>query len=514
VEVSESFSERAWAGRRLWIAGVTVTVLPLAVIGSAVAGVASGRTGGSTDASAHRLDATGHFFLAAAVILAAAHLGGTLLSTLGQPRVIGEICAGLALGPSLFGRFAPGATEWLFPAPSVQLLNGLAQLGLVLFVFGVGREMAGMRLRGAATQAVLVSQASLFVPFALGTVAAVPLVDSFLGRSGSPLAFVLFLGCALSITAFPVLARILADLDIIRTRPGQLSLFAAAIGDGGSWLLLAAVLAGAHGSGTGGLLLNTAAIVVVAALFLGPVRLLLARWPGNGTRDAGSTAVAVLLVAAVTAAAALTAAIGVHQLIGALLVGLAWPRNNGKAAAVAERLTVTAKTVLLPFFFFGFGLTIDLGALGWDRPVLVTLLVLLALATVGKIGGPFLCAWLTGMEWRPALALGFLLNARGLTELVVIQIGYQAGLIDERLAGILTLVALITTALTTPLLRVIGFAPAGGRSAPPSTARQDGAHLSAPAPEPPGVVPTPSGHARGAPADGGHEAGDHRADGG
>ncbi len=238
-----------------------------------------------------------------------------------------------------------------------------------------------MRLRGAAAQAVLVSQASLFIPFALGTAAAVPLVDALVGPSGSPLAFVLFLGCALSITAFPVLARILADLDIIRSRPGQLSLFAAVIGDGGSWLLLAAVLAGAHGSGADGLLLNTAAVVVVAALFVGPVRLLLARWLGNGART-GSTAVAVLLVAAVTAAAALTAAIGGHQLIGALLVGLAWPRSSGKAAAIAERLTVTAKTVLLPFFFFlGFGLTIDLGALGWDRPVLVTHLGLLALAT-------------------------------------------------------------------------------------------------------------------------------------
>ncbi|MGC5365561.1 cation:proton antiporter [Streptomyces sp. DT24] len=512
--MSETFTERAGAGKRLWIVGVTVTVLPLAVIGFAAAGVASGRTRGSASAFTHRLDTPGHFFLAVAVILAATYLGGVLLSVLGQPRVIGEICAGLALGPSLFGHFAPDEAEWLFPAPSVQLLNGLAQLGLVLFVFGAGREMAGMRLRGAATQAVLVTQASLFVPFALGTVAAVPLVDSFLGRSGSPLAFVLFVGCALSITAFPVLARILADLDIIRTRPGQLSLFAAAIGDGGSWLLLAAVLAGVHGAGIGGLLLNTAAMVVVVSLFLGPVRLLLARWQGNGTRDAGSTAIAVLLVAAVTAAAALTAAMGFHQLIGALLVGLAWPRNNGKAAAVAERLTVTAKTVLLPFFFFGFGLTIDLGALGWNRSVLVTLLVLLALATVGKIGGPFLCAWLTGMEWRPALALGFLLNARGLTELVVIQIGYQAGLIDERLMGILTLVALVTTALTSPLLRAVGFAPAGGRSAPPSPAQQDGAHPPALAPAPLGSASSPSGHARDAPGYGGHEAGDYRADGG
>ncbi|MFJ8113611.1 cation:proton antiporter [Streptomyces sp. NPDC096132] len=497
--MSETFTERSKAGKRLWIAGVTVTVLPLAIIGFVAAGVGGGQTDGPA-APAHRLDATGHFFLAAAVILTATHLGGILLSGLGQPRVIGEICAGLALGPSLFGHSAPDAAQWLFPAPSVQLLNGLAQLGLVLFVFGVGREMAGMRLRGAATQAVLVSQASLFIPFALGTAAAVPLVDAFVGRSGSPLAFVLFLGCALSITAFPVLARILADLDIIHSRPGQLSLFAAAIGDGGSWLLLAAVLAAAHGSGTGGLLFNTAAIVVVAVVFLGPVRLLLARWLGNGAR-AGSTAVAVLLVSAVTAAAAMTAAIGVHQLIGALLVGLAWPRSNGKAAAVAERLTVTAKTVLLPFFFFGFGLTIDFGALGWDRSVLVTLLMLLALAIVGKIGGPFLCAWMTGMEWRPALALGFLLNARGLTELVVIQIGYQAGLIDERLMGILTLVALVTTALTTPLLRAIGFARVGSRPATPGTAQQDGAHR---------PLLAPSGHARVTPGDGGFEADDHR----
>ncbi|WP_162688491.1 cation:proton antiporter [Streptomyces sp. ICC4] len=234
-------------GRRFWGALAGTVLVPAAVIGGVAVHFAGGAggTGGASGAadSVPHLDTTGHFFLAVAVILAAAHLGGRIARRAGQPPVIGEICAGLALGPSLLGHFAPAATGWLFPAPSLRLLDGLAQLGLVLFVFGVGRELAGQGLRGAATQALLVSQASMLVPFAVGAVAATWLL-AFAGPRADPLSFVLFVGCALSITALPVLARILADLDLTRTEPGRLALFAAAVGDGGSWLVLTAVLAG------------------------------------------------------------------------------------------------------------------------------------------------------------------------------------------------------------------------------------------------------------------------------
>ncbi|MFG2873453.1 cation:proton antiporter [Streptomyces sp. NPDC048337] len=446
--------------RRGVAAAVAVTaVLPVAVIVATVAGLPGSDTGAG-GGSGLKLGATGHFFLACVVVLAAAYVGGALARRLGQPRVIGEIVAGLALGPSLLGNLAPGAMAWLFPAGSRAPMEGLAQLGLILFMFGVGQELAGMRLRGAATRALLVSQASVLVPFALGAVVAVPLAERYAGPHGGGIAFVLFIGSALSITAFPVLARILADLGISRTEPGRLSLFAAAVGDGAGWLVLAAILAVAHGSDPTMLLVNGLVAVAMAAVFLGPVKRLLSHW---AARDRGGAATGVLLVGGVTAAATLTAAIGVHQLIGALLVGLAWP---ARGAAVAERLTSTAKTVLLPFFFFGFGLTADLSALHWDSGTVLVFLGLLALATVGKIGGPGLCARLTGMRRRPALVLGVLLNARGLTELIVIQIGYDAGIIDARMLAILTLVALGTTVMTSPLLRLLKATGPGRRDSP------------------------------------------------
>ncbi|MET8419228.1 cation:proton antiporter domain-containing protein [Streptomyces sp. NPDC005134] len=444
--------------QRPWGALAVGGALPLAVIAVIAAVFAGDRSAGASGGtSSHGLDISGHFLLATAVILSTARLGGLLAERLRQPRVIGEICAGLALGPSLLGRLAPDAADWLFPQSAQQLLNGLAQLGLVLFMFGMGRELSGMRLRGAATQALLISQASVLVPLAVGTAAAALLLD-YAKEGVHPLAFMLFVGCALSITAVPVLARILTDLGIIRTATGRLSLFVATVGDGGSWLILAAILAGAHGTSPVSLVLNFLAAVAIMLFYLGPLRRLLVTWPTMEKDKDGSTTM-VLLVVLVTGTAALTASIGLHQLIGALLVGVAWPKGNRTAVVTAERLVSTAGSVLLPFFFFGFGLTLDLGALKWGVSSLLALAGLLALAILGKVLGPGLVAHMTGMPWRPSFTLGVLLNARGLTELVVIQIGYQAGIIDQRMLAILTLVALITTAMTSPLLSVFGLKP-------------------------------------------------------
>jgi Kef-type K+ transport system membrane component KefB len=384
-----------------------VTILPFALIGFVTTriGIGDGTRSASGSPPPQGLDTTGHFFVSATVVLAVAHMGGMLARRLGQPPVIGEICAGLAMGPSLLGRMDPAGTDWLFPEPVLPMLGGLSQLGLVLFMFDVGRELAGVHLKGAAKQALLVSQASLLVPFAAGTVTALPLLDTVNGAGGHPLAFALFLGCALSITAFPVLARILLDLRLTYTRPGQLSLFAAAVGDGGSWLMLAGILALAHGPDLTQLLVDILLVAGVVAFFLGPLRQVLSWWPKreggehgqHGERFYGTAA--VLLAVGVTAASALTAAVGVHQLIGPLLVGLAWPAGNRGAVAIADRMAGTVKTLLLPFFFFSFGLSTDLGVLHWDGTTLITLAVLLVTAVLAKITGPGLCAVLTGMEW-------------------------------------------------------------------------------------------------------------------
>ncbi|MEU9118470.1 cation:proton antiporter [Streptomyces sp. NPDC048506] len=482
--------------KRVAVVAVMV-VVPLAVIVWAATAVVTGEAPGRGAAGAgHGLDKAGHFFLAVAVILVAAYLGGLLADRLGQPRVIGEICAGLALGPTVLGRFAPDAGHWLFPANTLPMLDGLAQVGLIFFMFGVGRELTGMRLRGTGPQALLVSQASLLLPFAAGTAAAVPLVHGFVGRTADPMAFVLFVGCALSVTAFPVLARILTDLGITRTRQGQLSLFAAAVGDGAVWLVLTGILAGLHGSSPAGVLWNGLIAAVITVVFLGPLRIGLARWARSraaaGAEGEGDATTMVLLAVGIAATSTLTTVVGVHQLIGALLVGLAWPVGNDGAmgvpptplrqwGSVADQLSGTAKTVLLPFFFFGFGLSIDLGSLRFDRASVLALGTLLVLAVVTKVFGPALSAVLTGMRVRPALSLGWLLNSRGLTELVILQIGYQAGIIDQRLLSILTIVALVTTMMTRPMLRLLGpdaVEPAPARRAADGASGHDAPELS------------------------------------
>lgn len=394
-------------------------------------------------------------FLSAAIVIVACHVFGGLAERLGQPRVVGEILAGLVLGPSVLGALAPGTVELLFPPEVRAQLSGLAQIGLVLFMFGVGRELAAMRLRSTAARPLLVCQASLLVPLAVGVVAAVALIGPYKPDGTNAILFALFIGCALSITAVPVLARILSEAGMARTRPGRISLFCASLGDGVSWILLTFIVAMSQGAGGSSAVVALLGAAGFGAVMLGPLRVYGARWAARGV-DAGVHAHRVLtvLVVCVAAAAAVTSALGVHQLIGALLVGAAWPANGG-AAGRATELAWTVQSVLMPFFFFGFGLTIDLTMLA-DPAHLPVLCALLLIAVASKVLGPGLCARLTGMGWRESFALGALLNARGLTELVVLQVGYQAGLIGDELFIVLTAVALLTTVMTAPLLRLTG----------------------------------------------------------
>ncbi|MFF8861433.1 cation:proton antiporter [Streptomyces sp. NPDC015139] len=421
------------------------------------------------------LDTTGHFFLGAAAVLALSHLAGVLAVRLGQPRVMGEIAAGITLGPSVLGALSPQTGAWLFPPAILPMLNGLAQIGLALFMFGTGQELASTRVRGATRQSLTISHASLLLPFAAGALVALPLTGDYAPAGTSPLAFVLFVGCAVSITAFPVLARMLEDLGISRTRPGRLSLFASAVGDGGSWLALSAVLALAHGSGPMDAVAGALIPVAVIAVCLGPVRRLVTAWFDRRADRTNPTTLTVALVVAIGVSAATTAALGLHQLIGALLVGLIWPAGNRRAAAAAAPLTATAKTVLLPFFFMGYGLGVDLGALRLSAGAGLVPAALLAAAVVTKIGGTGLGARYAGLPWTESLAVGILMNTRGLTELVVLQIGHEAHIIDDRMFALLTVVALMTTLMTAPLLKLT-------RTLPP--------------PEPTNPIPTAPGEPR------------------
>ncbi|MEU9252767.1 cation:proton antiporter [Streptomyces sp. NPDC048270] len=469
--------------RRRCVIGAAVALAVVPAIVSLLALRQADASGGGAAARAAAVDhpdLTLRFLLAVVVVLGVARLAGRLAVLAGQPPVVGEICAGIALGPTLLGRIAPDAAGLLFPAGVLPMLNGLAQLGLVLFMFGVGRELASVRLRGTGSRTVLVTQASLVVPFAAGTVAAVALGTAYLGPAGDPVAFTVFLGCALSITAFPVLARILEELRMTRSQVGRLSLLAAAVGDAGAWLLLAIAVALTRGPGTVGPAVTAVGGLAVVLLLLWPVRRALRRAAGRwedrtAAPGGGRAAPTALLLCLACGAAALTSVIGLHPVIGAFLAGAAYPTGPAPLDAAADRVASFSGGLLLPFFFLGFGLSVDLGALPFDADTLLAGGALLAVAVLTKVLGPGLCARLTGMGWRDSLSLGVLLNARGLTELVVLGIGLQAGIIDQRMFAILTVITLLTTALSVPLLRLLGHARPSPAPPPPEPAPGTGA---------------------------------------
>lgn len=395
------------------------------------------------------------------VVLAAARLAGLLVRPLGQPAVVGEMLAGLALGPSLLGAVAPGAMRALFPPDALVPLATLSQLGVVLFMFVVGLRLDLGALRGRARTAVAVSHASIVLPFALGAGLAPWLHPAFAPAGVALLPFALFLGAAMSVTAFPVLARILQERGLAGTRLGTIAIAAAAVDDATAWCILAAVVAVAGGAAGGAgdalrAILLAAAWTLLLALVARPLlaRLVAARRPGD--RSASATVVSVAVVTALVSAL-VTERIGVHALFGAFLAGAVAPRvgaRHGLATAIADRIEAVVGAVLLPVFFAYTGLRASVGLLDGAAAWGAAGLVLLA-AVVGKFGGSAAAARLLRMEWRDALAIGALMNTRGLMELVIASVGLEIGVISPALFTMLVLMALVTTAMTSPLLAVL-----------------------------------------------------------
>lgn len=449
---SSTSEDRPAQGRRRVFGYGLLVVLPLA--GAAVILVSHGSRPSHT-ASAAAPDHAAALFFAIAVVVAVARTAGLLAVRLGQPQVVGELVAGITLGPTALERLAPGAWAWLFPESAVAGIGALAQLGLVLFMFGVGQEVVRSSRDRMGGDGTLIALTSFVLPFAAGTAVALPLARHFTGSAGDSLTFALFLGCALSITAFPVLARILTDLDLLHSRTGQLSLFAAAVGDGLGWLLLAATLLLARGGDLASLWPKLLLALVAAVVLLGPVRIGLARYLGRGDRRPGAAFVLMIAVTGLALSSGVTASLGIHQLIGAFLFGLAWPPQLPREVSVTPPLGAMAH-LLLPFFFLGFGLSVDLGALPFTPQTMAVAGLLLAVATLTKICGVALAARFCGMDRTEATTLGLLMNSRGLTELVVLGVGHEARLIDGEMFAILTLVALVTTLMTGPGVRLFG----------------------------------------------------------
>lgn len=375
-----------------------------------------------------------------------------------QPAVIGEIVAGIALGPSLLGLFSPGLPELLFPTEVRPYLSVLAQLGLVLFMFGVGYDLDGAELRRQGRAAALVSAASIALPFGLGAGVALvlyPAHDVVDGEPVSRLALALFLGAAMSITAFPVLARILAERGMQRNRIGTLALGCAAINDLVAWCLLAgvvAIVAAGGAAGLAGTLAGSAAFLVAVVAVLRPAvrRLVHSTWITRQSRSL----LMVLAVVGTLACAAATTRIGLHPVFGAFALGVVVPRRELEQVVPGLGTTMEQMSaVLLPVFFIVTGLNVDLRSLGSDG--LIALALVVPVACLGKFAGAAGAARLAGFAPRQSAAVGLLMNARGLTELIILSIGLELGVLDTGLFTVMVIMALVTTVMTGPLLDAV-----------------------------------------------------------
>lgn len=388
--------------------------------------------------------------LALCAILALGRLFGALASRFRQPPVIGEILAGIALGPSLLGQLWPGAHDLLAGAGARAGLGVLGQLGVLLYMFQMGLEFDPARFSGRWLHVGLISHASIALPFLLGALAAIALYPDFAGARASQPAFSLFVGVAVAITALPVLARILDDLGLKNTALGQLALCCAVIDDVSAWCLLALILGlvQLQGAAAGQTALHT--LVFITALWL-VARPALARL---GARDLSPGLTALILVLLVSSAAA-TEAIGIHAIFGAFFLGLLIPHRSRWAPAFIEKFRTPIHALLLPAFFALSGLRTDLRLLN-ALDNLAVCAAILAIAVVGKMGGSYLASRFDPMlSRRDSLALALLMNTRGLVELLILNIGLEIGVISPALFSAMVVMALATTLMTAPMTRLL-----------------------------------------------------------
>jgi Kef-type K+ transport system membrane component KefB len=363
------------------------------------------------------------------------------------------MAAGILLGPSLFGWLAPGAFASVFPAESLVVLRLLSQIGICLFMFTVGMELDLGHVRSRAQTAVVVSHVSIVFPYLLGVVLAYFLFSSLGGAGASFTAFALFMGISMSITAFPVLARILRERRLTRTALGSTALTCAAVGDVTAWTILAFVVAVAQASSLGGAMLSLLLVLAFVAVMLWGVRRALRAWLGEAriASQEPSENTLARIVCVVVAAALCAELIGVHALFGSFLAGVIMPDRHGFRHKLAVRLENFSVVFLLPLFFAFTGLRTQHGLLDDLRGWLLCALII-AVATLGKLGGSALAARFTGMGWSDSLQLGALMNTRGLMELIVLNVGYDLGILSPRIFTMLVTMALVTTVLTGPLL--------------------------------------------------------------
>ena len=402
------------------------------------------------------IDVLPHLLLALAAVVVVGRLLGMVFRFIGQPPVIGEVVGGIALGPSLLGRISPDTYHYLLPGALGPYLGAVSQLGVIVYMFLIGLELNPDVLKRRLQSTVAISHASILVPFVLGAGLALFIYNDF-APAGVPFdGFALFFGLAMSVTAFPVLARILSDQGMTRTELGIMALACAAVDDVTAWCLLALVVGIVQAEEGSGFLVAAYTAVFIAAMFLlvrPVIRKAIARIEN---RDLGQGVVALMLAGLLVSAWA-TETIGIHAVFGAFLFGAVVPHDSRLAINLRRNLE-SLTTLLLPAFFAFTGTRTEIGLISTGSGWLICGLII-AVATIGKFGGTFVAGRLTGLGSRDASALGVLVNTRGLMELVVLNVGLDLGVISPALFTMMVMMALVTTIMTTPILRLVASGP-------------------------------------------------------
>lgn len=447
---SATFPYRTAVGYGLMVVGTVVGFLLIRNYGNTlVAPVDSSHQPSSSVVNQHP-NVLLYVLVALAAVIVVGQILGKVFAYLSQPPVIGEVIAGILLGPSLLG---PEMSAVILPPAAAPLLGVVAQLGIILYMFIVGLELNASLLRDRLHATVATSHVSILVPFILGALLSLPLYTRLSSSDVAFTSFSLFMGVAISITAFPVLARILTDLRLASSGLGVVALGCAAVDDVTAWCLLAFVSGVARSQVGEGLWVAAGTLAYITFMFL-IARPVLGRLSSRLKTESLARGTTAMFLVALLLSALTSEFIGIHAAFGAFLLGAVIPHDSVVARAFTNQLEAVVTVLFLPAFFAltGMRTRIDL-LLGLDQWLICGLIILVA--TVGKFGGSLVAARLTGMGWREAAALGTLMNTRGLMELIVLNIGLDLGVISPTLFAMMVIMALVTTMVTSPVLRLL-----------------------------------------------------------
>ncbi|MDR2920582.1 MAG: cation:proton antiporter [Tannerella sp.] len=392
------------------------------------------------------------------VILIMCKMVGWLMKKIGQPVVIGEILAGIILGPSILGYFAPEITLRLFPEESLSNITTLSQFGLILFMYTIGMELDMGIVKKKLQETLLISHISMIVPFFLGILVAYYIYNNYAYSDTPFISFALFIGIAMCITAFPVLARIIQERKLTRTHLGSIALASAANGDITAWCLLAVVVAISQAGNMYSAIYNilfSAIYVLIMFLVVRPLLKMLGNLYHN--KEVIGKALVSTMFLLLLASSYVTEILGLHALFGAFIVGLVMPNNQRFRKIMTEKVEDVALALFLPLFFASTGLRTEIGLLN-SNEMWILCGVFILVAIVGKFGGTIISARFAKESWKDSFILGAMMNTRGLMELVILSIGYELHILPPAIFVMLVLMTLVTTFMTTPLLAVIDWA--------------------------------------------------------